>query len=64
MPLYMAFGTTDPVNSFDAGKRFFEAAGSADKTFDPREGKFHELLNETDWKDLVEKYAKFVLSHA
>jgi alpha-beta hydrolase superfamily lysophospholipase len=64
LPLYMAFGTADPVNSFDAGKRFFDAAGSKDKTFDPREGKFHELLNETDWKDLVEKYAKFVLSHA
>jgi alpha-beta hydrolase superfamily lysophospholipase len=63
LPLYMAFGTTDPVNSFDAGKRFFDAAGSKDKTWDPREGKFHELVNETDWKDLVEKYAKFVLSH-
>jgi alpha-beta hydrolase superfamily lysophospholipase len=64
LPLYMAFGTEDPVNSFAAGKRFFDAISSKDKTWDAREGKFHELLNETDWKDLVEKYAKFVLSHA
>lgn len=64
LPLYMAFGTADPVNSFSAGKRFFETAKSKDKTFDAREGKFHELHNETDWKDLVERYARFVLSHA
>ncbi len=64
LPLYMAFGTADPVNSFAAGKRFFETAGSKDKTFDAREGKLHELHNETDWKDLVERYAKWVLAHA
>jgi alpha-beta hydrolase superfamily lysophospholipase len=47
-----------------AAKRFFDAAGSADKTWDPREGLFHEVLNEPSWKDLVDTLARWVLAHA
>ena len=64
MPLYMTFGTDDKVASFSAGKRFFDAAGSADKTWDPREGLFHEVLNEPSWKDIVENISRWVLAHA
>lgn len=64
LPLYMVFGGADPVASFAAGKRFFDTAGSADKTWDPREGLFHEVLNETSWKDVAESIAKWVLAHA
>jgi alpha-beta hydrolase superfamily lysophospholipase len=63
MPLYMTFGTADKVASFTAGKRFFDAAGSKDKTWDPREGLFHEVLNEPSWKDIVENIARWVLAH-
>ena len=63
LPLYMTFGTADKVASFTAGKRFFDAAGSADKTWDPREGLFHEVLNEPSWKDIVENIARWVLEH-
>ena len=64
MPLYMTFGTADKVASFATAKRFFDAAGSADKTWDPREGLFHEVLNEPSWKDIVDNIAKWVLVHA
>lgn len=64
MPLYVTFGTADKVASMSAAKRFFDAAGSADKTWDPREGLFHEVLNEPSWKDIVENIARWVLAHA
>ncbi|MDB5215061.1 MAG: Lysophospholipase [Myxococcaceae bacterium] len=64
MPLYMTFGTADKVASLATAKRFFDAAGSADKTWDPREGLFHEVLNEPSWKDIVDNIARWVLSHS
>jgi alpha-beta hydrolase superfamily lysophospholipase len=64
MPLYMTFGTADKVASLATAKRFFDAAGSADKTWDPREGLFHEVLNEPSWKDIVDNIARWVLAHA
>jgi len=63
MPLFMAFGTADPVASFATGKAFFVAAGSEDKTFDARDGLFHEVLNEPSWKDLAETIARWILAH-
>ena len=64
MPLYMTFGTGDKVASMPTAKRFFDAAGSADKTWDPREGLFHEVLNEPSWKDIVDNIARWVLAKA
>lgn len=64
MPLYMTFGTADKVASMSAGKRFFDAAGSSDKTWDPREGLFHEVLNEPSWKEIVDPIARWILAHA
>jgi alpha-beta hydrolase superfamily lysophospholipase len=64
LPLYMTLGTADKVASGAAAKRFFDAAGSADKTWDPREGLFHEVLNEPSWKDIVDTLARWVLAHA
>jgi alpha-beta hydrolase superfamily lysophospholipase len=64
LPLYVAFGTGDKVASINAAKRIFAAAGSADKTWDAREGLYHEVLNEPSWKDLVESIARWVIAHA
>lgn len=64
MPLYIVFGTADRVASITAAKRVFDAAGSVDKTWDPREGLFHEVLNEPSWKELVEVMARWILAHA
>jgi alpha-beta hydrolase superfamily lysophospholipase len=63
MPLYVTFGTADPVASMAAAKRVFDAAGSEDKTWDPREGLFHEVLNEPSWKEIVEPIARWILAH-
>jgi alpha-beta hydrolase superfamily lysophospholipase len=64
LPLYVTFGTADPVASMSAAKRVFDAAGSADKTWDPREGLLHEVLNEPSWKDIAESIAKWILAHS
>ena len=64
MPLRISFGTSDKVASFATGKRFFDAAGSTDKTWDPREGLFHEVLNEPSWKDIVEGIARWIHERA
>ena len=64
MPLYMTMGTADKVASFSMAKRFFDGAGSADKTWDAREGLFHEVLNEPSWKDIVDPMARWILAHA
>jgi len=64
VPLYVAFGTGDRIASMTAAKRVFDAAGSADKTWDPREGLYHEVLNEPSWKDLAESIARWVVAHA
>lgn len=64
MPLYTTFGTSDKVASMAAARKFFDAAGSKDKTWDPREGMFHEVLNEPSWKELVENIAKWISARA
>jgi alpha-beta hydrolase superfamily lysophospholipase len=64
LPLYMVFGGADPVASFTTGKRFFGTAGTADKTWDAREGLFHEVLNEPSWKDIADAIASWILAHA
>ena len=64
MPLYVAFGTSDKIASMAAAKRVFDAAGSADKTWDPREGLFHEVFNEPSWKELVESISRWILARA
>jgi alpha-beta hydrolase superfamily lysophospholipase len=64
MPLYITHGTADKVASMAIAKRFFDTAGSADKTWHPREGLFHEVLNEPSWKDIVEDIASWTLAHA
>lgn len=64
LPLYIAFGTADRVASMAAAQRVFAAAGSADKTWDAREGLFHEILNEPSWKDIVDAVSRWILAHA
>jgi alpha-beta hydrolase superfamily lysophospholipase len=64
LPLYMVFGTEDPVAKMATGRQFFEAAGSADKTWDAREGLLHEVLNELSWRDIANTMADWILARA
>jgi alpha-beta hydrolase superfamily lysophospholipase len=45
-------------------RAFFDAAGSSDKTWDGREGLFHEVLNEVEWRPIADRFAEWILAHA
>lgn len=64
MPLYVVMGTQDRIAKIEKARAFFDAAGARDKTWDPREGLFHEVLNEPEWRGIADKIADFVLAHA
>jgi alpha-beta hydrolase superfamily lysophospholipase len=63
LPLYAAMGTADGVAKYASAKAFFDAAGSPDKTWNAREGAFHEILNEPNWRPLADAMAAFALAH-
>jgi alpha-beta hydrolase superfamily lysophospholipase len=64
MPLYVAMGTADRISKYERARAFFDAAGSRDKTWNAREGLFHEVLNEPEWPGIAEKMADWILAHA
>ncbi len=64
LPFYEVFGTKDPVAKCEAGRAFYDAVGSSDKTWDGREGLFHEVLMETSWRDIADKMASWILERA
>jgi alpha-beta hydrolase superfamily lysophospholipase len=43
-------------------KRFFEAAGSADKSWDERAGAYHEPLSDPDWADVADAMSQWILA--
>jgi acylglycerol lipase len=64
LPLYEAFGTEDCVSRLSAGRAFFDRAASVDKTWRARDGAYHEILNEPDWRELADEMATWILAHA
>ena len=62
LPLYMVFGGADPVAKKAAGKAFFDAAGSPDKTWDERDGLFHEVLNEPEWTEIAARLSEWMVT--
>jgi alpha-beta hydrolase superfamily lysophospholipase len=64
MPLLLVIGLEDHVVSVPRARAFFDAAGSAEKTWDGREGLFHEVLNEVEWRPIADRFAEWILAHA
>ncbi len=64
IPFYEMFGSGDKVASFASGKAFFDAASSEDKTWDPKEGLFHEILNEPSYRESAATLAAWILQRA
>jgi alpha-beta hydrolase superfamily lysophospholipase len=65
MPLYVVVGAADSVVSVPRAHAFFDAAGSTDKTWDSREGLFHEVLNEPSaGRQIADRLAEWILAHA
>ncbi len=62
LPLYVSFGTVDKVAQIADAKRFFEAAGSSDKTWDERRGAYHEPLSDPDWADVAGAMSQWILA--
>lgn len=63
MPLYVMPGGADPIAKTADARRFYDAAGSRDKTWDERPGLLHEVLNEPEWPELTDKLGDWILSH-
>ena len=52
LPVLILHGTADQATKPSGSKRFYENAGSADKTLKLYEGHYHDLLNDLD-KEMV-----------
>ena len=63
LPLYTVFGMADPVAAPGTARAFFDAAGSPDKTWDGREGLFHETLHEPEWPSIANAIADWIVLH-
>jgi alpha-beta hydrolase superfamily lysophospholipase len=63
LPLLLVQGMADRVVSPSRARTFFDAAGSTDKTWDGREGLFHEVLNEVEWRPIADRFAEWILAH-
>jgi len=62
MPLYLAYGGSDPVADPIVNRDFFTKLQSTDKTIDERKDKFHEILNETDRNELFQGIIDWMLT--
>jgi acylglycerol lipase len=52
LPVLILHGTADQATKPSGSQRFYELAGSRDKTLKLYDGHFHDLLNDID-KDVV-----------
>jgi alpha-beta hydrolase superfamily lysophospholipase len=63
LPLLVVAALDDRLVDPARARTFFEAAGSADKTWDGRDGLFHEVLNEVDWRPIADRFAEWIVEH-
>lgn len=56
-------GTGDRVAKVEVARAFFDAAGSADKTWYAPEGLLHEVLNEPEWRPIADRIGAWILAH-
>jgi lysophospholipase len=61
-PVYCIAAGDDRVVSLEATRRLFDRIGSPSKELEVRDGLFHEVLNEPDWRDHSRKLAEHMLS--
>ncbi len=64
LPLYVVMGTGDRVAKVEVARAFFDAAGSADKTWYAPEGLLHEVLNEPEWRPIADRISDWILAHS
>ncbi len=64
LPLYVVFGGTDKVARLSDAKRFFDQAGSKDKTWDERPDVYHEPFSEPDWRSVADTVRDWIFARA
>lgn len=65
LPLYVVVGADDSVVSVPRARAFFDAAASTDKTWDARDGLYHEVLNEPSaGRQIADRLAEWILAHS
>jgi alpha-beta hydrolase superfamily lysophospholipase len=62
--LTIAAGSKDRLSNWNGARTFNEAAGTTDKTLEVREGAFHEILSDPDWRTPAESFAAWFLARA
>lgn len=63
LPLAMFVGGSDPIADVKAAQRFFDAAGSPDKSFKAYDGALHEVLNETNRDEVFADIGAWLSKH-
>jgi alpha-beta hydrolase superfamily lysophospholipase len=63
LPLLILHGTADKATKPAGSKRFYEMAGSSDKTLKLYEGHFHDLLNDVDKAVVMNDILKWLDAH-
>ena len=61
VPLLFAYAELDLVADPELNKKFGQMVAADDKTILERKGEYHEILNETDRKELYEIFAEWIL---
>ena len=64
LPLFILHGTQDKATKFSGSQQFFDSAASKDKTLKLYEGAYHDLLNDTDRKEVMEDIIGWIDGHA
>jgi alpha-beta hydrolase superfamily lysophospholipase len=63
LPLLILHGTADKATKPAGSKRFYEMAGSSDKTLKLYEGHYHDLLNDLDKEVVMNDILKWLDAH-
>jgi alpha-beta hydrolase superfamily lysophospholipase len=63
LPVLILHGTADKATKPSGSKRFFEMAGSSDKTLKLYEGHFHDLLNDVDKQVVMNDIQQWLDAH-
>jgi len=63
LPLLVLHGTADKAAKVAGSKRFYEMAGSSDKTLKLYEGHYHDLLNDVDKQVVMNDILKWLDAH-
>ena len=63
LPLLVVHGSADSITPADASRRFADALGSEQKEFVALEGQYHEVLNEPEKEETIQRVIDWFVKH-